>query len=284
MTQPWTVAGSSRSPARRWTPVLVTQLVVVLAVLLSGVVGAGVLRGRADGGSDVLNVVQAASRTAAAQPTLRASYSFHVSGSGVDVTSKGEMLVDTVRKLSSGTISAPGLGEVRLVSSGGVAYVQLPGGRVDAFGKHWLSLRAPSGAASLGGQDPLAALKLLGDPKTVKTVGSEKVHGVRTTHYRVRIDPTRLGDAVAKSGSGFAVPPGALDQLKNAAFDLWLDGSHLPRRMHMALQIQNVKMSMLFEFRDYGQRFEVTLPEPTDVSALSSPAELAQQFAGLAKH
>ncbi len=271
-----------RARARTWTPLLITQLVVVLAVFLSGLTGAGVLRNR-DGGTDVLSVVQAASTSASSQPTLRATYRFGISGSGIDITSRGEMLIDTVHKVSSGTFQAPGLGELLVVSSGDVAYARLPDGKTDVAGKHWLSYRSPQGAAALGGQDPLAFLRLAGDPKDVETVGREKVHGVRTTHYRVTLDPKRLADTVANSGSGFTLPPGALDQLKGAVLNLWVDDNKLPRRLTMAFTIQQVKASFTFEFRDYGQPVEVTLPDAGDVAEVSSPQELGARLAAVVK-
>ena len=67
MTQPFVLDGprpSSPQPRRRWTPAILTQLVVVLAVLLAGVIGAVTFPSR-DSGKDVLSVVQAASESAA---------------------------------------------------------------------------------------------------------------------------------------------------------------------------------------------------------------------------
>lgn len=278
MTQP------SKLDARRrtWTPLLVTQLVVVLAVLVSSLTSAGVLRSR-QGGNDVLSVVQAASTSASAQPTLRATYRFVISGAGIDVTSKGEVLIDTVRKVTSGTFQVPGLGDLIVVSSGDVAYARLPDGRSDAAGNHWLSYRSPQGAAALGGQDPLAFLRLVGDPAMVKAVGKATVHGVGTTHYRVTLDPKRLADAVATSGSGFTLPPGALDQLKGAVVNLWVDDDKLPRRLAMSFTVQQVKASFTFEFRDYGQPVNVTLPAADDVAEVSSPKELGARLAALLK-
>jgi hypothetical protein len=277
--QPWTTSRPQRS--RWWTPAILTQLAVVLVTLGGGVAGAAVLHGR-DSGTDVLSVVQAASTSTAAQPTFHATLVFRIKGQGVEVTTTADELIDQVRKTARGTVSAPVLGTLTLVAGNGRAFVQLPGGRTDASGHHWLALRTPQGAAAVGGQDPLAYLKLFADPKDVKKAGSGSIHGVDCTHYRVALDPARLGDLVAKSGYGATVPAGVLDQLKNATMQLWIDDNKLVRRMDMSLEIQQVRMSMRLELSDYGKAVDVTLPAATDVTELASPLEFGQRLAAVA--
>ena len=279
MTQPWKLDAPDRR--RTWTPQLVTQLVVVLAVLAAGVTGAGLLRGREDGG-DVLRIVQAASASAARQPTLRATFTFRVSGSGVDVTSTGDVLVDTVRRISSGTVTAPGVGALDTVSSGGVSYARLPGGRADAAGHHWVALRLlrPGVLPPVGGQDPLSALKLVSDPKKVEVLGGERINGVSTQHYRVQLEPNRLAGALATSGLSISIPPGALDALKSARIELWVDAKNLPRRMTMTFAMSSLKASLAFDYLDYGKAFEVTLPPVTDVTEVTSVQQLGAALVG----
>ena len=43
-TQPWLLDAPSQPPRRTWTPMLLTQLVVILAVLVAGVTGAALRR------------------------------------------------------------------------------------------------------------------------------------------------------------------------------------------------------------------------------------------------
>ncbi|MBK5307881.1 MAG: hypothetical protein JJD92_14450 [Frankiaceae bacterium] len=272
LTHSWTFEEEPDPPARRWTAVFIAQIAVVVVVLAATVVGAAVLRN--SNGNDELSVVKAASTSAAAQETLRATYELRISGSGLDVSSKGEMLLDLANKLSSGTIQAPGLGELQMVSADEVAYVQLPDGRVDSSGRHWLSFRSPHGTAAVGAQDPLAMLKLMGNPDKVETVGRETLHDIDTTHYSVALDPALVADAVANSGQNITLPEGTLDKLKNATIDVWVDGKKLPRRLEMAFAIEQIKVSWVFEYLDYGQPVDVIVPQPTDVVELSSPAEL----------
>ena len=277
--QPWTPVRPPRP--RWWTPAILAQLAVVVATLAGGIVGASVLDGR-DKGTDVLSVVQAASTSTAAQPTLHATMTMRVTGSGIEITTKADTLIDQVRKVSTGSVTVPTLGALQIVSANGVVYFQLPGARTDASGHHWLSFRGPQGAAALGEQDPLSLLKAFGDPKDVSRIGTDSIHGVQTTHYRITLDPSRLQALVAKSGTGFNVPPGVLDQLKNADLQLWIDGKHLVRRMDMALDIKQISMRMRMELSDYGQPVEVHRPADSDVSQLASPMQLGQVLGGIA--
>ncbi|MDT7573418.1 MAG: hypothetical protein QOE05_3592 [Actinomycetota bacterium] len=273
--QPFTLDGPSEPPRRRWSPMLLTQLVVILAVLVAGVTGAA-LRGHDDDGKDVLSIVKAASATAAAQKTMRATYEFRLSGSGLDVTSTGSMVSDNARRLATGTITAPGLGEIDLRSVAGVSYLQLPNGRADASGHHWVSFRSLQPGTAVGGQDPMAFLNLVGDPEKVEDLGEQKVNGVQTTHYRVHIDPARLSEGMAKSGANITVPPGTFEQMKDAAAELWIDDDNLPRRMSMSMGIQQVKGTFRFDFFDYGKPVEVTAPDSSDVTEVASPLEIGR--------
>jgi hypothetical protein len=277
--QPWT--SHHPRPRRWWTPAILAQLVVVLATLGGGIAGAALVHG--DGGTDVLSVVQVASTSTAAQPTFHATLLFRIHGQGVEVTTTADELIDQVRKTSSGTVTAPVLGRLKLVAGNGLAYVQLPAGRADASGHHWLALHGPQGAAAVGGQDPLAYLKLIADPKDVTELGTDRIHGVDCTHYRVALDPTRLGDLVAKSGYGMNVPPNVLEQLKNASMQLWIDDKKLVRRMDMSLDIQQMSMSMRMEMSDYGKPVAVTLPAAGDVTEVSSPLEFGQRLAAVGR-
>lgn len=266
---------------RTWTPMLLTQLLVVLAVLVAGVTGAGVLRGRDTGDSDdVLRVVSTASSSVAAQKTFRSTFSFTMEGAGLHVTSTGEMLIDTARNAQSGHVQAPGLGTLEMRVLDGVSYLRLPAAHPLPGGKHWVAMPSRSGAVSLGSQDPLETLKLLGGADDIRTVGEETVNGVRTTHYAVDIPRDRLADIAAQNPDAAAVPPGALDQIKDVTTDLWFDDQDLPRRMRMSLSVQQLSMKMAMEFLDYGKPVEVTAPEAEDVLRISGQGELGGLMQG----
>ena len=120
-------------------------------------------------------------------------------------------------------------------------------------------------------------LKLIGDPKGVETIGDETVHDVATTHYREKLDPARLGDAVAKTGQ-LTLPPGFAGMVKNAVIDLWVDDQNLPRRMTMSLGVQQITVTMKLEFLDYGKPLHVTVPSADDVTAVANVQELMEKL------
>jgi hypothetical protein len=259
---------------------ILTQMLVVLAVLVGGVTGAGVLRGR-DGGVDVLRVVSAAGSSAQSAGTFRSTFSFAIDGAGTKITIGGEVLTDINRRLTSMTMDLPQLGQVEMIGVGNRLYTHIPGGRADSSGRHWFGYTSKAGESDvLGGQDPLDYLRVLGDPEDVRVVGEETVNGARTTHYDVDIDPQRMGDAIAKNPDAPVLPPGVLDQVKDATADLWLDDDNRPRRMQMALSVQSVTAKFSFDFFDYAKPVDVTAPPADDVTEVSSAQQLGQLLAG----
>ena len=263
---------------------LLTQLVVILAVLAAGVAGAAVRRtdGGTAGRKDVLSVVQAASNSTSTAKTFRATFEMAFDVSGTHVKATGETLADLATGRQSGYFDLPPMGRMNVVQIGRRGYFQLPGGRADASGHHWVSVSVPGGSAqsALGGQDPAAMFKLLANPEDVTSVGDDTVNGVDTTHYRVKLDPQRVGAAGAKA-LGTPVPTAALDQLKNLAMDVWIDGDKRVRRMTMGMKMSGGSMRMTINVLDYDGAVTVTEPAAADVSQLTNLTELGPLLAGM---
>jgi hypothetical protein len=259
---------------------LLTQLVVILAVLVAGVAGAA-LRDRPDDSKDVLSIVQAASDTASTVKTFRGTFEMSFDIGQQHIKATGETLADLTNNRQSGSFDMPGLGRIKVVQIGDRGYYQLPGGRTDAAGHHWVSVTVPgaSAQAALGGQDPTAFFKLMADPDDVKTVGDEDVNGARTTHYRVKLDPQRISELGAKA-LGTTVPPGAADKLKDLYMDVWLDADNRPRRMSMKLEQDGAGFVMTFNMLDYDGPVSVTAPAPGDVTTATTIAELGPMLTG----
>ena len=257
---------------------MIAHLASVLVVLVAGVVGAVTVRPPTD---DVLRTVSAASASATAAGTFRSTFTFDVEGSGLNVSSRGEMFVDTVRKVQTGSFSAPGIGRLEFVQIGDTAYLKVPKGRAAPGGQHWYGLTSPGGAAAVGSQDPLAFLRALSGSDEVSSAGSETVNGVETTRYEVDLDVQALADASAKNG-GTALPPGAVDAIEDATAEVWIDDAGLPRRMRMAMSAQNLDFRFAFEFLDYGGVVTATAPPASDVLMVSSPSQLTGLFGATA--
>jgi hypothetical protein len=258
---------------------LLTQLVVILAVLVAGVTGAA-LRGH-DDSKDVLKVVQAASTTASSAKTFRGTFDMSFDVPGQHITATGEVLSDLANHRQSGFFDLPGLGRMTVVQIGDRGFFQLPNGHVDAAGHHWLAVTVPgaSAQAAVGGQDPTAFFKLLADPDEVRTIGDERINGTSTTHYRVKLDPRRIAELGAKT-LGTTLPPGAADRIKNLHMDVWLDADNRPRRMRMEIKQDGVSVGMTFDITDYDGPVTVTEPAPADVTTVATLAELGPLMVG----
>jgi hypothetical protein len=264
----------------RWTPAVLTQLAVILAVLVAGVAGAA-FRGSPNDSKDVLSVVQAASTTASTAKSYRATIDMTMDVSGQHIVATGEVLADLAKHRQSGFFEIPGFGRMNVVQLGQRGFFQLPNGRTDAAGHHWVSVTVPnaSAQAAVGGQDPTAFFKLLADPDDVKTIGDEDVNDTRTTHYRVKLDPQRITELGAKA-LGTTLPAGAADAIKNLYMDIWLDADNRPRRMSMQIKQDSISVVMTFNFLDYDGPVTVTEPPAADVTTVGSIAELGPLMAG----
>lgn len=259
------------------TSLLLGQLVLVLAVLTAGVLCAV----SPPWSSAATGVTGAQARTLVAQAASRITtvgsyqsrFEFAISIQGKTIKTSGSGLSDVNNKTASGTFDIPGFGSIEFRQLGDRGYIRLPGGRVDALGHHWLSVVGAS-SASVGGQDPLTFLRALSADDTVDNKGPEKVAGVATVHYTVRLDAHRLIAAAQSQGSlTTPVPDGIANQFRDATVDLWLDGQNLPRRMRMSYGTDQVSFRFQFEFADYGGTIKIPSPPESDVT----PAATMQQ-------
>jgi hypothetical protein len=245
------------------------------------------------------------------------SLTFEVSGSGVlgFVSKSGELTLDLsgVPKDTKTTQVVPS--SVHVVVVDGVGYMEIPPEFVSRApaGKKWARLSGKDGAGALalaggGGlsglpdfTDPskaLAALQSLGD---TTAVGTEKVRGVETTHYRTLVG---LDKAFANSGSGTGttttsdVPNPFASVFANlkVPVDAWVGGDGLLRKMDMQVDLGSIlgpligafagafgaststtgapfelKLSISVELYDYGTKVDVAAPpadQVVDASAI----------------
>ena len=232
---------------------------------------------------------------------------FSFSGNGAfDAASKrASFAVDmsTFAKLLGGFASALGGGnatglpdfddpagwKIEVVQDGDVAYVRLPA--IDAqlpSGKTWI--RASESDAKAGGvdfqelesfssSDPrelLDALRSLsGD---LETVGTEKLRGVETTHYRAVIDPVELAKGASTAGQA---TDGLFDLLiarpgiGDVPVDVWIDANGLVRKVSMEVSASEQASpagaaTVSFELWDYGEKVAIDLPPASQVADASA--------------
>jgi hypothetical protein len=183
----------------------------------------------------------------------------------------GEYSVDAA------AIGLQGTGKVRTLVVGGVLYLSLdaleggdPSSTPDLAGKKWLKLDPQmfGGGGEIGQSDPNGSLDALrGAKDDVKRVGSEKVRGTRTTHYRVSVDAEQ---AVNNA------PEDQRDEVRNSIgaigsgtipADVWVDGKGRLRkiRLRVAASSSKTKGSVAFEYFDLGARVNVEAPPASEV-------------------
>jgi hypothetical protein len=144
-------------------------------------------------------------------------------------------------------------------------------------GKKWLTLDLAKAGATLGAdasvlttQDPSSALAQLKAVTGVTEVGSQDVNGTPTTHYRGRIDVSKLPASSA-----------ALVKSTGASFgpvDVWVGDDGYVHRVRMVTNAsqggQKTKTTVTMTLSDFGAAVSVTVPpasETVDASSVTIP-------------
>jgi hypothetical protein len=237
------------------------------------------------GGSDSLSAKQIASAAQKTSNKGSLEADFTISGSGVASSGSG---VFNTGDANSGQLkmtvqSNSGPFTVDTVSAGNVLYVRSPA--LQQFGlsreKQWLKLDlarlAKQRGVDLGGllnanPNPTSALGfLLGSGGESKKLGTARVHGVDTTHYRVTVDLGRA--ASASSGSIRKSLRSALraSGQKTEPFDVWVDHNGLVRKVAYTQGANGTPGPVItMEFHDFGPHVAITPPPKGSVVDMQS--------------
>jgi hypothetical protein len=221
----------------------------------------------------------------AVEKTLKAG-SEHVavtataSTGGQDVTLTGSGAFDS--KSRRGTLHANvSLGGIQTsideVLDGTTAYAQSPLlSSLLPAGKSWLKIDLTAAGKALGvdttvlrAQDPAVALAQLKALQKVREVGTAKIGGVQTTHYRGTIDVAKLpqGSAGMLSSAGTTLGPA----------DVWVGSDGYVRRQRLTTSsslIGSAKTVVTTTLSQFGAAVTVTIPadsETVDASKVSIP-------------
>jgi hypothetical protein len=152
---------------------------------------------------------------------------------------------------------------------------KLPGG------KSWLKIDVAEAARVPGldldalgvsgpSQDPVQGLDYLQGAGTAKRLGTAKVNGVATTHYRVQVDLER---AAKRSAKGTAKR--SLDRLISSLggptmlpIDVWIDGDNLIRRQQVKYSATSAGARSAFDittdYTGYGTTLDAKPPADGD--------------------
>ncbi|MDF5751564.1 DUF1396 domain-containing protein [Spongiactinospora sp. TRM90649] len=191
--------------------------------------------------------------------------------------SKPQLAVDlTLDTVSFGQNNLPG--GARAILVGDTAYIKLDALKsMTGVTKPWIkaSVSDLDGQGRTEAQNALgriqqfdlsAAVKLVTASKDVKSVGTESVGGVDTTHYSGTfpveeavklLDPAHRDQASQSFG-----------EVKNMKFDLWADAQSLPRKITMSGEADRGKFNATMMFKGYNEPVEITAPPASEVGEI----------------
>lgn len=213
----------------------------------------------------------------------------------------GEMTI-SLRTASGGATSSTGGGfsatmsmNLSVVLDGDTVYVKMPAGllgRKPPDGKPWLSMNLKQmGNSSVPGygsvfnsgsnfSDPGQYLDFLNATSdgSVKDLGQTTVGGAQATHYQADVDLAKLPDVMPATDKQIVTQLVSMLKSKGLStqlpVDVWIDGSHHIRRIHItySLSINSVSANLDFteDLSDYGSQPAPTVPSPDQTTNLSS--------------
>ncbi|MER7620954.1 hypothetical protein [Streptomyces sp. NPDC126503] len=232
---------------------------------------------RVDAQEQGTTAVRAAYDKTAEAESARMTLKIRVAAGGETVTSDGKGVIDLDEGDSMMTLTVQGRTiEQRVVDQ--VFYQKVPGQKTPGA-KPWIKIDLKKAAAQQGVNDQrisdpaqMAAYAKAITDKDVTKVGSEKIGGVDTTHYRVSVDVTELpGGARMREQAGPELP-----------MEVWLDDEGRLRRQQIDMTVKapaaasaepkssasprQLKMSTVMDFSDFGTEIDAEAPPADQVA------------------
>ncbi|MET7598878.1 DUF1396 domain-containing protein [Streptomyces sp. NPDC005481] len=190
--------------------------------------------------------------------------------------------------------AGPDSGEVELRFVDGALYMS---GGADAAeemdGKHWMKFGVSekdgaSGAGGLGMQDqveknPAQESTFLTGSKDVKKVGTEKVDGVETTHYKgtVTLDEFRDGlkdeDKATRESREKSLKQYEDMGVDKLTMDMWIDEDEHTKQFRMRGDADKGPLDMTITFLDLNKPVTVRAPAAADTVDLAEALSDAQE-------
>jgi outer membrane lipoprotein-sorting protein len=249
----------------------------VLPLLLAACGGGG--KHSSSGGTTVqlaptAYVKQAAAKTARA-PSEHAKLDGTVTLQGQTVTMTGEGDFDNAQHQGTMQVHAKVAGvdvQIDEVLDGTNIYLRSPLlAAAIPSGKTWMKLDLAKlgrtqGAdfSALLSQNPTQTFSQLQASRNVTKLGEQTIDGVDTTHYRGRLDLTKL-----KQLQGATAQP----------YDVWIgnDDGYV-HRMKLGYSVNGQSMSMTMDFSDFGKGVIVAVPSQSDT--FDAGAKALEQLGG----
>jgi hypothetical protein len=214
----------------------------------------------------VAYVKQAAHKSAQA-PSEHVDLSATATLQGNPFSLKGAGDFDNVKKSGQMTVHANVQGidmQIDEVLDGTTIYLKSPlfSAALPA-GKDWMKLDLEKVGKAEGvdlsqlmGQDPAESFAQLQASGNVTKVGDETIDGVDTTHYRGKVDVSKLPQAAKIK---------ALQNAKYGPYDVWIgkDDGYV-RRVKTSYSIAQQAFGMTMNFSDFGKDVSVTPPAASE--------------------
>jgi hypothetical protein len=106
---------------------------------------------------------------------------------------------------------------------------------------------------------------LRGATKNAKKVGTERVRGATTTHYKGTFDLDRAAAALSGSAKTDVQRAQSLLGSKSLPAEAWVDAKGRIRRMRLTAQ----QATVTFELYDFGTHVDIAAPPPDQVTDLN---------------
>jgi hypothetical protein len=228
------------------------------------------------------------------------SYTFEMAGAGLSMKGHGafrtkpEPAMQMVFDSMSMGGSAGGLGLGNMGDLGGMeqriigdtlymrgAFLSMLGG-----GQKWMKLSFGELGAAAGMNlksmmtqatqaDPRAQLQALLAAGDVKSVGTETIDGVKTTHYTGEVDVADLAKNAQIDDRTRAELENSYTaaQMGTTHLDVWIDESFQARRFVSTSDTPMGDVTMTMNFTDYGKAVEISAPPAAEVMDMSSLAK-----------
>jgi hypothetical protein len=238
------------------------------------------LRGDDSGGGPFSPVAEAAERTANS-PGARFAGTGTATASGITMNMRftGEFNGATERTIMrmdvTSNVASPvaqQLSPIVGIQDGLTTYMSVPllAGQLPDD-KSWMKLdlsEVVSEEVPQSGTDARALLRQLEAVGDAAEVGTERVRGVRTTRYRVTVDPEAQAEQLREAGDDLAAD--LIEQNGGTSYnDVWVDRRGYVRRLTTTVPFELVggsgsQMSMTMDFFDFGVAPQIDLPPEDD--------------------
>jgi hypothetical protein len=256
------------------------------AVLVLGACGGG---GSGDGSIDVATGVRAQKLIAASADKADAAGTARMKGgvtiTGKDLPSTPRFEMDGIVDFETGALEfsmdmsgilgkqgGPGF-QMRMRQVDGVGYMGFDadgraGRELDQLtgGKEWIRIDPGSMGITpegTGDSDPGGTMDALRGISDVEVVGSEKVGGQDTTHYRGTIDLSKAADQIPESFKGKDMMQDMFGRAWDV--DVWVAADGMARKVRMEVD-GRMHMVEEFEYYDFGVPVDLSAPPAGEVA------------------